>query len=81
LEMSELLEQIREENERLGLLEDRSIVHWSVDDLQLGDYKTGSVDEHEKSQPVLYASLGEETLSLSNSASELFAMSQRTVRM
>jgi hypothetical protein len=62
LEVSELLEQIRSENEIPGLLEDMSILHQSVDDPQLEDYNTGPADEHEKSQAGPYASLETESL-------------------
>jgi hypothetical protein len=77
-EVSELLEQIRSENEIPGLLEDKSVLRRSVDDPQLEDYNTGPVDEHERSQPGPYANLGKETPSLSNPTPELFAISQWT---
>jgi hypothetical protein len=78
LEVFELLEQIRSENEIPGLLEDRSILHRSVDDPQLEDDNTETADEHERSQAGPYASLEKESLSLLNSAPERFAMSQWT---
>jgi hypothetical protein len=68
--------QVSSENEIPSLLEDRSILHWSVDDPQLEDHNTRPVGERGKSQTGPYHSLGKGILSLSNPTQEIFAISK-----
>jgi hypothetical protein len=66
--VSELQEQIRLENEIPGLLEDRSIFHWSVNYSQLEEYNIGPVDKREKPLMNPAASTAAQSRSLLNLA-------------